>query len=173
MRLPLSLAAAGLLFAIPARAHVTLDPASAPAGSYARAALRVPHGCNGAATTRITVEIPEGIFTAKPMPKPGWRLTTERRRPANAAHAAHGHHRHEAEEEVARISWEGGPLPDDQYEEFVLLLQTPNEPGGTLFLPVTQGCEAGRSEGWAERPAQGQDAHDLARPAPAMRLTPR
>ncbi|MBX6745385.1 MAG: YcnI family protein [Acetobacteraceae bacterium] len=172
MRLPLSLAAAGILLAIPAQAHVTLDPASAPAGSFVRAALRVPHGCNGAATTRIAVEIPEGIYTAKPMPKPGWRLTIERRPPqaAHAAHAAHGHHE---EEEVARIIWEGGRLPDDQYDEFVLMLQVPNEPGGTLFLPVTQGCEGGRSDAWAERPAPGQQAHDLAHPAPAMRLNPR
>lgn len=170
MRLPLSLAAAGLLFAIPAYAHVTLDPASAPAGSYVRAALRVPHGCSGAATTRIAVEIPPGIYTAKPMPKPGWRLAIERRRLPNAAHTAHGH---EVEEEVARIIWEGGPLPDDQYDEFVLLLQVPDEPGGTLFLPVAQGCEGGRSDAWAERPAPGQHAHDLARPAPAMHLTPR
>lgn len=170
MRFPLSLAAAGILLALPAQAHVTLDPASAPAGSYVRTSLRVPHGCNGAATTRISVEIPQGIYTAKPMPKPGWRLSIERRRLPNPAQNTHGH---EVEEEVARITWEGGPLPDDQYDEFVLLLQAPNEPGGTLFLPVTQGCEGGRTEAWVERPAAGQHTHDLARPAPAMRLNPR
>ena len=169
MRFPLSLAAATLC-ALPAAAHVTLDPAAAPAGSYVRAALRVPHGCAGAATTRVAVEIPEGIFTAKPMPRPGWRLTIERRRLPAAQRNPHGR---EGEEEVARITWEGGPLPDEQYEEFVLLLQAPNQPGGSLVLPVTQSCEGGRTEAWVERPAPGQSAHDLARPAPAMRLTPR
>jgi periplasmic copper chaperone A len=142
MRFPLSLAAA-ILCALPAAAHITLDPAAAPAGSYVRAALRVPHGCAGAATTRVAVEIPEGIFTAKPMPRPGWRLTIEHRRLPAAQRNPHGR---EGEEEVARITWEGGPLPDEQYEEFVLLLQAPNQPGGSLVLPVTQSCEGGRIE---------------------------
>lgn len=174
MRIPLALAAAGALCALPAippaAAHVTLDPAAAPAGSYVRAALRVPHGCAGAATTRIAVDLPEGVYSAKPMPKPGWRLTIERRRLAQAVRSPHGR---ELEEEVARITWEGGPLPGDQYEEFVVMLQAPNEPGGTLFLSVRQDCEGGRSDHWAEVPKPGQHAHDLARPAPALRLTSR
>jgi uncharacterized protein YcnI len=93
---------AGALFALPAaipalvpapaQAHVTVDPVAAPAGSYVRVALRVPHGCNGAATTRITLDLPEGIYSAKPMPmpKPGWRLTVERRRLPQAVRSPHG-----------------------------------------------------------------------------------
>jgi uncharacterized protein YcnI len=173
MRLPVALAALGALCALPAApalAHVTLDPPAAPAGSYVRAALRVPHGCAGAATTGISVELPEGVYSAKPMPKPGWRLAIERRRLPQAVRSPHGR---DLEEEISRISWEGGPLPDEHYEEFILMLQVPNEPGGTLVLPVLQSCEGGRSDHWAERPAAGQSAHDLARPAPALRLTPR
>jgi uncharacterized protein YcnI len=170
MRLPILAALGALAAAAPALAHVTLDPAAAPAGSYVRAALRVPHGCAGAATTRIAVQLPEGVYSAKPMPKPGWRLTIERRRLAEAVRSPHGR---EVEEEVAGIAWEGGPLPDEQYEEFVLMLQAPDEPGGTLYLPVIQTCEGGRTDAWAERPAPGQHAHDLARPAPALRLVPR
>ncbi|MCO6414683.1 YcnI family protein [Siccirubricoccus sp. KC 17139] len=170
MRLATAALAAGLLGPLAAAAHVTVDPTTAPAGSYQRVALRVPHGCNGAATTRIAVELPEGVYTAKPMPKPGWRLSIERRALPQAVRNPHGH---EVEQEVARIAWEGGPLPEEQYEEFVLLLQLPNEPGGSLTLPVTQGCEGGKAEAWVERPAAGQHAHDLARPAPVIRLTPR
>ncbi|MFC7475755.1 YcnI family protein [Dankookia sp. GCM10030260] len=170
MHIPTAILAAGALCAPPALAHITLDPASAPAGSYVRAALRVPHGCNGAATTRISLDLPEGIYAAKPMPKPGWRLTIERRRLAQAVRSPHGR---ELEEEVGRITWEGGPLPDAQYEEFVVLLQAPNEPGGMLYLPVSQGCEGGQSDNWVEKPAPGQHPHDLSRPAPALRLAPR
>ena len=174
MRFPVALAAAGALCALPlvtpAAAHITLDPTAAPAGSYVRAALRVPHGCAGAATTRISLDLPEGIYSAKPMPKPGWRLTIERRRLPQAVRSPHGK---ELEEEVGRITWEGGPLPDEQYEEFILMLQAPNEPNGVLYLPVLQSCLGGRSDNWAEVPAAGQAAHDLSRPAPALRLTPR
>ena len=88
MRIPTAILAAGAFCALPAAAHVTLDPTAAPAGSYVRAAFRVPHGCAGAATTRITLDLPEGIYSAKPMPKPGWRLTIERRRLPQALHQA-------------------------------------------------------------------------------------
>ncbi|WP_431271336.1 YcnI family protein [Dankookia sp. P2] len=150
MRIPTAILAAGALCALPAAAHVTLDPTSAPAGSYVRAALRVPHGCAGAATTRVTLDLPEGIYSAKPMPKPGWRLTIERRRLPQAVRSPHGM---DMEEEVGRITWEGGPLPDEQYEEFVVMLQAPNEPGGTLYLPVRQGCEGGKSDIGRRSPA--------------------
>jgi len=158
-----------LLAVAPAAAHVTLNPPEAPAGAFQRATLRVPHGCGGTATTRIAVEIPESVHTAKPMPKSGWRLTIEHRQPPLPAHGPH-HHAAGQEREAARIIWEGGPLPDEQYDEFVLLLRTPAEPGGTLVLPVVQGCEGGRSEAWTERPSPGGSAHDLSRPAPTMRL---
>ncbi|WP_187830380.1 YcnI family protein [Siccirubricoccus phaeus] len=170
MRLAIAALAAGLLGPLAAAAHVTVDPAAAPAGDFQRVALRVLHGCGSAATTRIAVELPQGVYTAKPMPKPGWTLRIERRA---LPHAMHGMHGHETEAEIARITWDGGPLPDEQYDEFVLLLQLPNEPGGTLTLPVTQGCAGGQAEAWVERPAAGQQAEDLARPAPFIRLTPR
>ena len=45
-----------------ASAHVTIDPAQAPAGSYVRATLRVAHGCKGSPTVRIRARIPEGCY---------------------------------------------------------------------------------------------------------------
>ena len=168
-------AAAALALLLPpglAGAHVTIDPPEAVAGGYVRVALRVPHGCaGGAATTAIAVEIPDGVYSARPMPKPGWRLVIAHRRleaPA-ATPGPHARHLEEGERLVSRITWEGGHLPDEQYEEFVLMLQAPNEPGGALALPVIQRCGA-RSEDWVERAGPGHDAHDLARPAPVLRL---
>ena len=43
----LAVAAAGA-----AQAHVTLETAEAPVGATYKAVLRVPHGCEGEATTR-------------------------------------------------------------------------------------------------------------------------
>ena len=57
-----------------ARAHVTLDTPQASALSYTRVAARAPHGCEGAATVALRLEIPEGVTGVKPMPKPGWTL---------------------------------------------------------------------------------------------------
>ena len=62
-----------LLLTTPAAAHVTIDPPQAQANATLRAAFRVPHGCGQQATIRVTVTLPEGTTTARPMPKAGWR----------------------------------------------------------------------------------------------------
>lgn len=111
-----------------ADAHVSLEPRSAAAGAYQKLVFRVGHGCEGSATTAITVVLPEGLGEAKAMPKPGWSLSTAGR----------------------EISWKGGPLPDSQFDEFSLLMKLPAAPGRQLFK-VLQQCEKGRAE-WSEGP---------------------
>ena len=72
-----ALAAAVLSVAgIPALAHVTLEAGEAHLGSTYKAVLRVPHGCAGSPTTAIRVRVPAGLIAVKPMPKPGWQLST-------------------------------------------------------------------------------------------------
>ena len=61
-----------------ATAHVVLESKQAPAGSTYKAVLQVGHGCEGSPTKSIRVQIPEGVIAVKPMPKPGWELTTKR-----------------------------------------------------------------------------------------------
>ena len=55
-------------------AHITLEKEEAPAESLYKAVLRVPHGCEGSATVKVRVQIPEGVIAVKPMPKAGWQL---------------------------------------------------------------------------------------------------
>jgi uncharacterized protein YcnI len=152
--------------ALPAAAHVSIDPAQAAPHAYVRAALRVPHGCGDAATTRITVRLPDGVTGARPMPKAGWTLVLAPRDVATAA--AHG-----ATPEVAAITWEGGRLPNEHYDEFVLRFRAPDAPGTTLWFAVRQDCEGGASVDWAAVPAEGRRLSDYPHPAAAMRLNPR
>src|SRR5262249_35554825 len=63
-------------FVAPAAAHVTLEHQQAKVSAPYKAVLRVPHGCEGTATTAIRVKIPDGVIGVKPMPKSGWTLTT-------------------------------------------------------------------------------------------------
>lgn len=114
------------LFAAPlAHAHITVAPATAPAGAHQTLVFKVGHGCAGSATTGITVQLPEGV-TAKPMPKPGWIITLAPR----------------------EINWRGGPLPDAYYDEFTLQAKLPEAPGRLVFK-VGQQCEKGRVD-WAD-----------------------
>lgn len=153
--------------ALPAAAHVTIDPPQAAPHAYVRAALRVPHGCGDAATTRITVRLPDGVTGARPMPKPGWTLVTTPRQDAPAP-TGHG-----AVREVGAITWEGGRLPNEHYDEFVLRLRVPNTPDATLWFAVRQECEGGAAVDWAEVPAEGRRLSDYPHPAASMRLAPR
>ncbi|WP_165918534.1 DUF1775 domain-containing protein [Rhizobium azibense] len=52
-----------------ASAHVTLEKVQASAGKAYKAILRVVHGCDGKSTTKIRVQIPEGVLWVMPMPK--------------------------------------------------------------------------------------------------------
>jgi uncharacterized protein YcnI len=116
---------AALLAAPLAHAHITVAPATAPAGAYQTLVFKVGHGCTGSATTGITVQLPEGV-TAKPMPKAGWTITTAPR----------------------EIAWRGGPLPDAYYDEFTLQAKLPDA-AGRLVFKVGQQCEKGRVD-WAD-----------------------
>lgn len=144
-----------------AHAHVTIDPPGAPAGAYQRLALRVGHGCEGSATTAITVQIPDGVLGAKPMPKPGWTLSTTEARLAEPVQV----HGKSVTTKVAEITWRGGPLPDAWYDEFVMQVKLPDSPGRYAFK-VAQVCEKGRVD-WVEMPAPG--AHASA-PAPVLEV---
>ena len=151
-----------------AQAHVTLETGEAPAGATYKAVLRVSHGCEGQATLRLRVKVPEGMFAVKPMPKAGWTLET-----VTGAYAKpYRQHGAELTEGVTEITWTG-ELPDAFYDEFVFrgTLSDDLAPGTTLFFPVVQEC-ADRAERWIEIPAAGQDPDTLEFPAPGLKLLP-
>jgi uncharacterized protein YcnI len=164
----IAIAAAGILAAGPAFAHVTLETGEAPVGSPYKAVLRVPHGCDGKATTAIRVQVPEGAIVAKPMPKPGWKLDKVKGKYAKA----YDYYGTPVSEGVKEVDWSGGSLPDDEYDEFVLrVMLTPDLPvGEMLYFPVVQECEGGAVERWIQIPAAGQSEGELETPAPGIKL---
>ncbi|MBP7000749.1 YcnI family protein [Amaricoccus sp.] len=164
----LLLAAALAALAAGAQAHVTLETAEAPVGSTYKAVLRVGHGCEGSATTRLRVRIPEGVIAVKPMPKAGWQLDTV----VGAYARPYDYYGEALGEGVTEISW-AGSLPDDYYDEFVFraTLTDGLAPGSDLFFPVVQEC-GDKAARWIEIPAAGQDADSLEHPAPGLRLLP-
>ncbi len=156
------------LVAPAAFAHAGLEKREATIGTTYKAVVKIPHGCDGAATTRIRVQIPDGLIAVKPMPKPGWTVETVQGA-YDKAYPYYGGA--ELKEGVTEVSWSGGKLPDAFYDEFVLtgLVAKSLSDGASMYFPILQDCEAG-SRNWVEIPAAGQDAHDLKSPAPAVRL---
>ena len=143
---------AGALLALPgaAGAHIVADPGRAEAGAYQAVVFRVGHGCGEAATTALRIEIPAEMASARPQPKPGWRLEIERR-----------------EDRVAAITWRG-ELPADQFDAFAVLFKLPDQ-AATLYFPTVQSCGAEQSQ-WTEIPSAGERA---SHPAPALVVTPK
>src|SRR5437764_10120060 len=92
------------LVAAPAFAHVSLETRQATIGSSYKAIFMVPHGCAGSATTKIRVQIPEGVIGVKPMPKAGWNLETVKGRYA----ADYDYHGSKMSEGVKEVAWSGG-----------------------------------------------------------------
>ena len=158
---------AALLAAGTAHAHVTVAPASAPAGAYATLVFKVGHGCDGSATTGITVALPEGV-TAKPMPKPGWTLNLVEGKLATPLQQ----HGKTIATAVREITWRGGPLADAYYDEFTVQAKLPDTPGRYVFK-VGQQCEKGRID-WADvEPAAGPASAPASKtPAPVLDVVP-
>jgi uncharacterized protein YcnI len=159
--------AAAVVAATPVSAHVTLQGREATIGSSYKAVFVVPHGCAGSATTKIRVQIPDGVIDAKPMPKAGWNLEAIKGKYATE----YDFHGAKLSEGVKEVVWSGGKLPDDFYDEFVVstFLTNALKPGTVLYFPVVQECEQGVSR-WIDIPADPAHAHDSKWPAPGVKL---
>lgn len=165
-----AIAIAALVIPGAALAHITLEKREAPVGSFYKAVLSVPHGCEGTATVKVSVQIPEGIISVKPMVKPGWTLEVKRGDYAKPYSYLHGAKLTQGPKEV---TWSGGNIPDAYYDEFVMQAFIAGElaPNTTIHFPVVQTCEKGEHRWTQTSPAPKTDGkHD--EPAPALKLLP-
>jgi uncharacterized protein YcnI len=162
-------AAIACLSATAAFAHITLETQKAPINAGYKAVMRVGHGCEGAASLKIRVQIPEGVIAVKPMPKPGWELDTVEA-PYKQSYDYYGTPMTQG---VREIVWTG-KLLDKHYDEFVFRAQLTGglKPDTMLYFPTVQECEGGKVDRWIEIPAEGKSADDYKYPAPGLRLLP-
>jgi periplasmic copper chaperone A len=141
-----------------ATAHVVLQEQTAAADSTYKAVFKVGHGCSGSPTRQITVVIPAGVKSVKPMPKAGWVLEL-------AAPKA---------DAPQRVSWTAKSpadmLQSTHYDEFTLVAKLPTQVGA-MYWPVEQLCEAGRND-WIDIPTTGQTLKDLKAPAALLTVQP-
>ena len=144
--------------------------------------LVVGHGCDGLATSGISVHIPAGVKGAKPMPKPGWRivLRTEPQPALAAASGAseHAHGAHRAHAVVTDITWTATgadtALPNDYFDEFVFRATLPATPG-PLWFKIVQTCnDHGREvrKEWKQIPSDETATSALSTPAALLTVEP-
>lgn len=154
-----------VVLASPAMAHIGLAHSEAVVGSTFRATLVVGHGCSGAATTQVRVQIPEGFYNVRVMPKADWKLDIV----TGAYEQPFVSHGTTLTEGVKEITWSGNELPDSQFDEFVFrgTFGADLEAGTKFYFPVLQQC-GDVEDAWID--TSGDDEAEF--PAPAVELQP-
>ena len=155
--------------ALQAHAHIVLVEPQAIAGTYYKAVLRVGHGCSGASTTGLVVQVPEGFQGAKPQPKVGWVITTRKAKLARPYNS----HGQVVTDDVVELRWlanQDAALPDEQFDEFAFMGRLP-EQAGPMWVKVLQLCE-GSQNNWSEIPTSGTSTRGLKLPAAWLDVQP-
>ena len=143
-----------------ADAHITLNPARVPAGSFSRIDIRVPNERDNASTTKVVVKFPPGFISASYQPVPGWTVHVNMAKPVVASSEKQS-------EQVDTVTFaaRGTGIGPGQFEDFGLALDMPGTAGTTLTFKAVQTYSNGEVERWIG----GSDADE---PAPHVALTP-
>lgn len=151
--------AAVLLLAPAAAAHVTIQPEEVESGGFTRVDVRVPNERDNASTTKVVVEMPPGFIFASSEPVPGWKTDIKMRK-LDKPVKAFGE---EYTEEVGTITFSGGEIGPQQFQDFGLSVGVP-EGTSPLTFKAVQTYSNGEVVRWIGAP-------DSESPAPQVQRT--
>lgn len=145
-----------LLFAaaMPAYAHVTIQPNEAAQGSYQVFTVRVPSETEGTETISVRVVFPEGVSVTRFEPKQGWNAELERN----------------ADGVITAVTWaaeEGFGLDVTEFTEFRMSGRVLPEAEGQLVWKAYQTYADGSVAEWIGAPGT-----DSPHPAPVTVVVP-
>jgi periplasmic copper chaperone A len=161
-------AAAGLLvLAGTASAHVTANPGTATQGGDAEVAFRTPNEEDTAATVKLEVSFPTDhpIPSVLVHPIPGWTATIEKAKLATPITTDDG----PVSQAVSKITWSGGQIAPDQYQDFDVSLESLPSDTTQLVFKAIQTYSNGDVIRWIDLtpPGGAEPEH----PAPTITLT--
>lgn len=156
-----------LLAAVPAFAHVTVQPASAAKGSYSTVAFKVPNEQDSASTIRIEVNLPADhpIASVSLQPVPGWTAKVTTSKLTTPLKTDDG----TVNEAVTKIVWSGGKIAPGQFQQFPVSLGPLPDNADSLVFKTLQTYDNGQVVRWIEVPQAG--AAEPENPAPKLTLT--
>jgi uncharacterized protein YcnI len=128
-----------LAVSAPAWAHVVVSPEVVTAGDYETLTVSVPTE-KEVPTTKIRVEVPEGFLLSGVQPVPGWE--------------------HAFEEDggvVTAVTFSGGEIRPQEFQQFLLQAQAPEEPGNYSWKAF-QTYEDGSVVEWTGAPDSEEPA---------------
>ncbi|MBM9506022.1 YcnI family protein [Streptomyces sp. KK5PA1] len=156
-----------VLAAVPAFAHVTVQPNTAPKGSYSTVNFKVPDEEDHAKTVRIEVNLPADhpIASVSLQPVPGWTAQVTTVKLATPLKTDDG----TVSEAVSKITWSGGKIQPGQFQQFPVSFGPLPDNTDTLTFKTLQTYDNGDIVRWIDIPQAGQPEPD--HPAPALTLT--
>ncbi len=156
-----------LLAAVPAFAHVTVQPGAAPKGSYSTVNFKVPNEEDHASTTKVQVFLPTDhpIASVSIQPVPGWTAKVTTSKLATPLKTDDG----TVDTAVSQITWSGGKLAPGQFQQFPVSFGPLPDDADALTFKALQTYSNGDIVRWIDVPQAGQPEPE--HPAPTLKLT--
>ena len=146
-------------------AHAVLDRQSIAAGQAMHVSIAIGHGCDGAATTRLSITIPDGLLVLKIDSNDRFKVQSQNAKFERALTGPKGL----VEEGIKEIIWSEGQLADKVRGEFGFDIYASNDlkAGQVLAIPAVQLCEQGERR-WVEQADTAEARGKLTAPAPVL-----
>ena len=160
-------AAVALLAPAAAQAHVTVQPAIAQAGSFTVENVRVPNESDGAATTKVVVQLPDEFYFASYQAVPGWKVKVAKQKLATPAKVEDDGKSFPVEEQVKQVTFtatsEKAGIQPGAFQDFPLSVRVPDKAGQSLTFKAVQTYSDGEVARWIGPP-------DAEKPAPQLKV---
>jgi periplasmic copper chaperone A len=160
-------AAAVLLLAVPALAHITITPDSVPAGTAAVLTFHVPNEEAHANTTQVDVQIPTTHPIAQLLvkPVPGWKITVKTVALPKPVVTDDG----SFTSAVSEVIWSGGQIVPGQFQDFTVSADPLPQGVSQVVFKAIQTYSNGDIVRWIDLAQAGQPEPE--HPAPVLALT--
>ena len=149
-RLLICVGLAAVVFPAAAVAHVTIQPGEWEAGAFAAMAVRVPNERDDAETTRVTMQFPESILTARFQEHPFCERETQMEELDQPVE--------DITERIVSVTWTcDPPIATDGFEDFGVSFQVPEDaqPGDEFLFPAIQVYSSGERVRWIDPDPEG------------------
>lgn len=158
-------AATVLLVALPAAAHVTIQPPEATQGGFTTEFVQVPNERDDASTVKVELAFPTDhpIAFVSVQPVPGWTATVQKSKLAEPIRSDDG----DVTEAVSGITWTGGEIAPGQFQRFPISMG-PLPDTDSLEFKAVQTYSNGDTVRWIETATPG--GAEPEHPAPTLTL---
>lgn len=155
--------------ALPAGAHVTVTPSSAPKGGFQVLSFNVPNEEDVANTVKLEVQLPANspIPSVSVRPMPGWTIDVQKTTLAKPVNTDDG----QVTQAVSTITWTAtdGGLTPGQFDLFTISAGPLPTNTGKLTFKAIQTYSNGDTVNWIQQTVKGAPEPD--HPAPTLTLT--